>query len=176
MRSLESRSSHIGFAAHLIDGPRSLASWSLHRNRIVTDAAEPADRSTEPRFGPPEVRFATAAAAAAWFGHLPEATVFTWTLADPKGQVLAASAAAFPAIMMAELDARRIQEFADELQLELVADPGGRGFAWVGYRDGVGILTFTAWHAERTDALQEATIAVGLLPVASVAQYAILAD
>ncbi len=176
MRPLWSRSSHIGFAAHLIDGSPSLASWSLHRNRIATDAAQQADRSTEPHFGPPEVRFTTAAAAAAWFGHLPEATVFTWTLADSKGQVVAASAAAFPAIMMAELDARRIQEFADELQLELVADPGGRGFAWAGYRDGVGILTSTAWHAARTDALQEATIAVGLLPVVSVAQYAILAD
>jgi len=176
MRSLWSQISHVGLTAHLIDNSQSLASWSLHRNRIVSDTVAPTGCPTEPDFGPPEVRFTTATAAAAWFGHLPEATVFTWTLANPKGQVLAVSAAAFPVIRMAELDARRIQEFTNELQLEFVADPDGRGFAWVGYRDGVGILTSAAWYPERTDALNGAMIALGFLSIAMVAQYAVLAD
>lgn len=152
--------------------------------RLVVPPSQPnsdrcrraAERPSELRFGPPEVRFTTAADAVAWFGRVAEPTVYTWTLTDPKGRILAASAAAFPVITMAELDARRIQEFAEELQLKFVPDPDGCGIAWAGYRDGVGILTSTAWHAERTDALHEATIAVGLLAIASVDQYAALAD
>ncbi|QEO09938.1 hypothetical protein [Protaetiibacter larvae] len=142
----------------------------------MTDAAEPAERPSELRFGPPEVRFTTAADAGVWFGPGLEPTVYTWTLTDPKGRILAVSATAFPVIRMAELDARRIREFAEELQLEFTVDPDGRGIAWAGYRGGIAILSSAGWHADRTDALHEATIAVGLLAVASVAQGAILAD
>lgn len=97
--------------------------------------------------------------------------MFTWTLESHTREPLAVSASAFPAITVAERDARLVQEFAEDLTLNLSVDLG-EGVTWFADRDGLPAVFSPRFYPDRVHALKEATVAVGLLPVASVAGYA----
>ncbi len=154
-----------------------LASWAVRRRLTIEPGTEPEEpRRAASQAGPPDIRFATTCDATKWFGRASRPTVFTWALHDHVGTQTAVSAWAFPAILMAERDARTIQEFVDQLMLHIVSDAHTGGVAWFGERAGLPVLFSPEPYSNREDALQAATVAVGLLPVATVAAHAVNVD
>lgn len=73
---------------------------------------------------------------------------------------------------MAERDARTIQEFVDQLTLHFPV-AGGDKVNWYGQWEDMPALLSSSAHSSQEDAVRAATIAVGLLPVATVAAYAV---
>jgi len=165
---------HLALYAYQLDDSSALSQWAAQRRLVVGDIPLPNTRAHPSGTGPPEIRMSAPAEAADWFGHVPGAAVFTWTLHDHSGTPLAVSASLFPTIMMAERDARTNQEFVEQLTLHVV--PADGGVAWFGDRDGGPILFSPASYPARAAALRAATATIGLLPIASVAGYAVAAD
>jgi len=95
-----------------------------------------------------------------------------WVLHDRTGACVAASVWAFPTTVMTECDARTVQEFAEDLTLHLTALEDG-GSAWCGKWEELPALQASTPFPNRADALRAATVAVGLLPVASVSVRAV---
>lgn len=169
---------HLAILAHRLDEPSAMADWMHGRRTALASTKEP---MSSPRRrillpGPPEIRISDASEARKWFGHTSQPTLFTWALQSQNGESLAVSAAAFPAIMMAERDARTIQEFADELMLHFVPGAGTDGLTWFADRDGLPAIFSPRSYDGRQCVLKAATVAVGLLAVATVAGYAVDAD
>lgn len=162
---------HLSILVHQLADSSALSVWARERHRAVATGAERRQRIRKP--GPPDIRFTNASEAFEWFGRTPRPTVFTWALQNQDGTSLAVSAAAFPAIMMAERDARTCQEFAEDLSLHFV---DGDGLTWFADRDGLPAIFSPRSYPSRESAIRAATVAVGLLKVATVAGYAVDAD
>jgi hypothetical protein len=169
---------HLAILVHQLRESSALIEWARERrNAVAIQAASTlSSRQRRPKLGPPDIRFADASEALEWFGDAPRSTVFTWALQDRSGTSLAVSAAAFPVIVMAERDARTTQEFAEELTLHLVASADADGLTWFSEHDGFPVIFSPRSYPSREEALHAATVAVGLLTVATVAGYPFDAD
>lgn len=162
---------HIELAASRVHS-QTFAAWSAHRAAIAGGPGATAGPCpTGEESGEPVTRLASGQAAAAWFRGIVDPTAFLWALVDRQGERMALSASAFPALRMAESDARWHQEFADRIHIEFARTD--EGVAWHGHGDGIPVLLSARWHPTRAQAIHAAGRAIGLLPVATVADYAV---
>lgn len=162
----------MSIVAHRVIRSGSLAEWSQLREAVLGDAhpAQPPDSRVGG--GPPHVRLVDVSDAARWYGRVRNRIAHTWALCDGGGAQVAVSAWAFPTAVMAERDARTIQEFVDQLTLHFPV-AGGDKVNWYGQWEDMPALLSSSAHSSQEDAVRAATIAVGLLPVATVAAYAV---
>jgi hypothetical protein len=165
---------HLALYSYQLDDSSALSQWAAQRRLVFGDIPLPKTRECPSGTGPPEIRLSTPAEASDWFRQVPGAVVFAWTLHDRSGTPLAVSASLFPTVMMAEREARNNQEFVEQLTLHVV--PADDGVAWFGDHFGTPILFSLASYPARDPALRAATATIGLLPIASVAGYAVAAD
>lgn len=169
---------HLAILVHQLHAPEALTAWTRERRSAIAIHTErtPGPPQCARKPGPPDIRFANASEALAWFGSASRPAVFTWELQDQSGATLAASAAAFPTILMTERDVRTIQEFADELSLHVVASAAIGELTWFADRDGLPAIFSPRPYPSREQAIRAATVAVGLLTLATVDGYAVHAD
>ncbi len=163
---------HLAMLAHSFQTGQSLNEWALRR--LATVGESPSARRSHARGGsePPLVRFADVQDAVRWFGGTQTPLAYTWVLYDSLGRRVADSAWAFPTSVMAERDARVIQEFVDQLDLNFV-ESHDRAFAWYAQLDGNAALHASTAYESRDEAIHGATVVIGLLPVATVAAHAV---
>ncbi|GAA1740716.1 hypothetical protein GCM10009766_20240 [Microcella frigidaquae] len=161
--------------AHDLGVSVSLQEWTRRRRFSLADARPQAALASRIESSAPVVYFAEVADALRWFRGADSSIAYTWALEDGRGIHVAESSWAFPTIVMAERDARTIQEFAEDLTLHFITTEE-RHTLWNAERDRRPVLHSPEPYSNREDALRAATVAVGLLPVASVAAHAIAAD
>lgn len=166
---------HIVLLAHDFGASPSLHEWTRRRKVSLIHSRPRVAQASRIESSVPIVHFAEAADARRWFRDADSSIAYTWALEDGRGIHVAESSWAFPTIVMAERDARTIQEFAEDLTLHFITTEE-RHTLWNAGRDRRPVLHAPEPYSNREDALRAATVAVGLLPVASVAAHAIAAD